>query len=44
MQDLEQQTTGDVTPDPSGYLATSLLIVILVIFGLIVLALAISAT
>lgn len=41
---LDEQTSGDVTPDPRGYLALSLLLVFALIMGLVVVALILSAT
>jgi hypothetical protein len=41
--DLLEQTTGDVASDPGGYLAISLLIVIIVLVALLAMALIISA-
>jgi hypothetical protein len=43
MIEHDEQTTGDVTPDPGGYLALSLLVVIVAIVALFALALILSA-
>jgi hypothetical protein len=43
MIENDEQTSGDVTPDPGGYLAISLLVTIVAIVGLFALALILSA-
>ena len=44
MNDEPNQTTGDVTPDPGGYLAATMLGIIFVLIGLFSLALIVSAS
>ena len=42
--DLEpRQTTGDVVPDPGGYLALTMLIIVICVVGLFAIAMVISA-
>ncbi|MEJ7839077.1 MAG: hypothetical protein WKF81_09685 [Thermomicrobiales bacterium] len=41
---LDDQTSGNATPDPRGFLALSLLLAFAVMMGLIVFALILSAT
>jgi hypothetical protein len=43
MHDFDEQTTGDVTPDPGGYLTLAFLAIIVLLIGLFALALIISA-
>jgi hypothetical protein len=38
-----EQTTGDVTPDPGGYLAIALLVIVVTIVTLFAMALIVSA-
>lgn len=43
MEEVDEQTTGDVAPDPGGYLALTFLTIIVILIGLFALALIISA-
>ena len=43
MNDYDKQTTGEVAPDPGGYLAYTFLGIIVVLIALFALALIISA-
>jgi len=43
MNELDEQTTGNVVPDPGGYLAVTFLVIVVLLIGLFALALIISA-